>query len=738
METRKKRKLGTVTAPVSAGTRARSAFELRAQLLKSQSSNPPVQESAPETKEATARGDGDESGDGISTSTAPISHGRTKRTTEPFVSLGSPSRSSPEPAECIEVATPASRIVQLSSFTLNKKNFRRKPGGSCLLKVPEGERAVILGSYGLKVQAGEVTIGGAILRAGGDIVWVHSPHCHALPVLRFPEDTTLELHPHPASTSLRRLARLSPKFERLWNEGASEAIGGRGAGSVEDAFTLLYTTDDGPTSAPLQELMSLPEWNKALATLTKASKQAGPFAVLVCGPKSSGKSTFSRLLANRFMTDSTKRKGKAWPGVAVLDIDPGQPEFGPPGVLSLVCTETPNLEPPFCHPFVASQGRSKTLRSHSIAAISPITNSEHYLECVLDLYNAYSAQLSGKCPLVINTCGWVQGTGLGILAELIAKVRPTEVVYMSREGPEDTIEGLRMACEKISFTLLPSQSSKFTARTAQDLRTMQMMSYFHMDLPCAHKGHLQWNTDPLTSSLPWIVKYHGPSRGIYGIVCYDYQPSPDMLGPLIDGMILTVVEVEDRAAFRGLVQAPHDGDTMDIDDGSPASQSSSEGGPTPIKITPEGLPLIPNHKGVTLDPQFCRAVGLALVRGIDYQGRTLQLLTPIPQERISEIESAGSRLVLVWGKLDAAPTWSYVEDQHRQEFESRTKQSEQGVDDEGNGKCSSVTSDDKAGLSAADSVLPWVEALQGNQKRAAGSKPLRVRRDLGRGAKNTD
>ncbi|KAL8341552.1 hypothetical protein RB601_005517 [Gaeumannomyces tritici] len=735
METRKKRKLGAATAPVSAGTRARSAFELRAQLLKSQSSNPPVQESAPGIKETAGRGDGDEASNGVSKSTTPISRARTKRAVEPPVQ---PENLSPEPAECIEVATPASRTVQLSSFTLNKKNFRRRSGGPCLLKVPEGERAVILGSYGLKVQAGEVTVGGAILRAGGDIVWVHSPHCHALPVLRFTEDATLELHPHPASSNLRKLARLSPKFERLWNEGSSQAIGGRGADSVEDSFTLLYTTDDGPTSTPLQELVSLPEWNKALATLTKASKRAGPFTVLVCGPKSSGKSTFSRLLANRFMTDSTKRKGKAWPGVAVLDIDPGQPEFGPPGVLSLVYIEAPNLEPPFCHPLVASQGRSKTLRSHSIATISPITNSDHYLECVLDLYNAYSSQLGGKCPLVINTCGWVQGTGLAILTELIAKVDPTEVVYMSKEGPEDTIEGLHVACEKTSFTLLPSQSSKFTARTAQDLRTMQMMSYFHMDLSCTHKGHLQWSADPLISALPWIVKYHGPSRGIYGILCYDYQPSLDMLGPLIDGMILTVVEVEDRAAFRGLMQAPQGRDAMDIDDGSPAGQSSSEDGPTPIEITTEGLPLIPNHKGVTLDPQFCRAVGLALVRGIDSQSHTLQLLTPVPQERISEMESAGSKLVLVWGKLDAAPTWSYVEDQHRQDFESRTKQGEHGVDGEGNGRGSSATGDGKTSLSAADSALPWVEALQGNQKRAAGSKPLRVRRDLGRGAKSTD
>lgn len=98
---------------------------------------------------------------------------------------------------------------------------------------------MVLGSYGLRVQAGEVTVGGATLRAGGDIVWIHSPHCHALPVLRFPEDATLELHPHPASANLRRLGELSPKFERLWNEGASDAAESQGAISTNDAFTLV-------------------------------------------------------------------------------------------------------------------------------------------------------------------------------------------------------------------------------------------------------------------------------------------------------------------------------------------------------------------------------------------------------------------------------------------------------------------------------------------------------------------
>jgi polynucleotide 5'-hydroxyl-kinase GRC3/NOL9 len=87
-----------------------------------------------------------------------------------------------------------------------------------VLKLPDGERLVILGSYGIRLQAGTATIAGASLRPSDTIHWVHAPHCHALPVLRCSDDTVVELLPHPATENLRRLERLSPLFRSLWND----------------------------------------------------------------------------------------------------------------------------------------------------------------------------------------------------------------------------------------------------------------------------------------------------------------------------------------------------------------------------------------------------------------------------------------------------------------------------------------------------------------------------------------
>ncbi|KAI6381300.1 hypothetical protein MCOR25_001234 [Pyricularia grisea] len=727
METRKKRKIGNPSASASPGASVMSAFALRQQLLKSQnsaSSSPSETQGTTITKVNNIR-------DAANPDVVLVDSESAPETPASLVSSQVPSRASPEIAEVDESAS-STRVIYFSSFKASKQNFQKKPHGISVLKLVEGERLVILGSYGLTVKNGLISVAGATLQARSGVTWIHSPHCHALPVIRCSEDAILELSSHPAASSLRDLGSLSPKFEKLWNDAAGEEPLNKPKASTRPSYTIIYTSEDGPKAAPLQELASLAEWNKKLASLAAASRSSESMTILVCGPKSSGKSTFGRLLANRLVTETNRRKDQPQPGVAILDIDPGQPEFGAPGVLSLVYVESPNLQPPFCHPCLSATGRSRIIRSHSIAAISPITNPDHYTECVLDLYATYATKLRRKCPLVINTCGWVQGTGLNIITELIGRIRPTEVVYMSKEGPEETVEALREAClRKMPLVFMPSQSSKYTARTAADLRMMQMMSYFHVDQLASAPEYLHWNTDPLASIMPWNVKYGGRDRAILGIICYDYEPTADMLAPLIDGMILAMVEIEDIAAFRDMSAAAGQlhGYEMDIDHDA-NDDSTKAYYNIPVVQTPEGLPFIQNQRGITLDPRHSRTVGLALVRAIDEKSQTLQLLTPVSEERITELNTGSNRIVFVWGRLDAAPTWSYVEERHRQDVQTRTKQfatDDVAAEESGPGRLGSI-----------GDGLPWVEELQANQKRAAGHKALRVRRDLGRSAKGTD
>ncbi|KAL2186262.1 hypothetical protein L209DRAFT_686671 [Thermothelomyces heterothallicus CBS 203.75] len=677
-------------------------------------------------------------------------------------------------------------IRQHSSFKPNKTNFQRKTGGRSILTTRDGERLVILGSYGVKVCEGEATIAGAILTPSDPIQWVHAPHCHAVPVLRTKDDTVLELRSHPAAKELRQMATLNPVFAKLWNESPREESTSRPKPSA--TFQIIYTSQDVPKRAVLQELTSPPEWNKKLSGLVTAKRKGTP-VIFLCGPKSSGKSTFGRLLTNRFITDRGGVKNRPWTNVAVLDIDPGQPEYSPPGVISLVRIATPNLSPAFCHPTLTPSGGQ--LRAHAIASVTPALDPAHFIECVLDLFAQYQRGPDANSPLLINTPGWIQGTGLDILTELITSVRPTEVIYMSQDGPEETVNSLRAACATTTpstpFITLPSQSSELSSRTPLHFRTMQTMSYFHLkrqpSIQEQQSPQVQpyptWDSTPITDLRPWRVRYAGKNRGILGILCYDHQPAPSLLAEAINGTVLALVGLESRDALRDLhYPRPRPATLASGDEPAPPSrdgrrrqqqQEEEEDDDDDDDNDDDPLPLIPNPHSRTLSPRHSRLLGLVLLRGVDTARKELQLLTPLDVEDVlAGSGRAGAArwprgeadLVLVAGRFDT-PTWAYGEWLCRSRAkgaagaseaagsETESESESEGEGDghgDGDGEGGGEGQGQRAGEDQAQVVVvvgkgdgrqggeevPWVEALHGSQKRAVGSKVWRVRRDLGR------
>jgi polynucleotide 5'-hydroxyl-kinase GRC3/NOL9 len=225
-------------------------------------------------------------------------------------------------------------------------------------------------------------------------------------------------------------------------------------------------------------------------------------------------------------------------------------------------------------------------------------------------------------------------------------------------------------------------------------------------------------------------------------------------------MILALVKVDSPLAFRDLLDSEQDSDSnMDVDPpSSPSSScSSTSTSSSPSSSSEEDpLPLIPNPLGRTLHPRYSHCLGLVLVRGIDTDRGELHILTPLPAENFS---SMSEKLVLIAGKFDT-PNWAYAEDSYLKRFSKREKRGdgerEDGVkrkvvvgeeesDDEedhenkdgedgveeagGNGR---ETVEDARVIGRAHDEVSWVEVLHGNQKKAAGSKVWRVRRDLGR------
>lgn len=484
--------------------------------------------------------------------------------------------------------------------------------------------------------------------------------------------------------------------------------------------------------------------------------------IMICGPKSSGKSTFAKLLTNRLLLPredlfSENRPTKTT-GVALLDIDPGQPEYSPPGQLALLRIQDPNYGPSFTHSIPG--GKSRVLRSHSIGALSPAMDTSHYMACVLDLVSHYQhLRLTAPgCPLVINTPGWVLGTGLEVLVELITRTKPSSIIYMSQEGPPEVVSSLREAANLVPVTTLPSQISEYTTRTAAHLRTMQCLSYFH--LKTESSGSLSWDGLPLTSIPPWEIRYAGENAGILGVICYGEQPTPGLLADTIDGSLVAVVVIDDMAAIPGWSQTEQgeEGATQLAEETArqyPLAEDTDMGifeedsyeprqiqTPLIIPTPKEEIPYFNPANSITLNPRYSHSIGLALVRGIDVARRRLQVLTPIAPSVIQEINDEGKLIVLVSGKLDT-PGWAYTEEltlKMNREREEITNDNDGMILDDGEEEEEIDIDGTDTPLAAENQIVPtrgfdnapWIERLEGSQGRGIGSRVWRVRRDLGK------
>ncbi|EPS68394.1 hypothetical protein M569_06374 [Genlisea aurea] len=154
------------------------------------------------------------------------------------------------------------------------------------------------------------------------------------------------------------------------------------------------------------------QWSDAAETIVRSSVDC-PIA-FICGPKNSGKTIFARNLVNVFLTRHKK--------VAYLDTDVGQPEFNPPGLLSLTVID--KLNPDLSNPCLETPKRCLFFGD-----ISSKRSPAIYWSFVASLWDDYKRELLRSCiPLVINTAGWVKGIGYELLVEMVNHISPTHVV----------------------------------------------------------------------------------------------------------------------------------------------------------------------------------------------------------------------------------------------------------------------------------------------------------------------
>ncbi|KAL9181781.1 hypothetical protein ACHAXT_012124 [Thalassiosira profunda] len=188
------------------------------------------------------------------------------------------------------------------------------------------------------------------------------------------------------------------------------------------------------------------------------SSQSGN-RLLLCGAKGVGKSTLLRYAANRILssqsrTSEGRSEGRQGGRVAILDLDCGQPEMSPPGMLTLNVVSRPLLSDPPVHMVCGgscdhygqkmgsgSDGHAqsdsapaKHVAAYFFGDVTSKSDPDTYIQMVTQLMRRYdelaTQEGNGNLPLLVNTDGWVKGLGYEILSAIVGTTDPGHIIQI--------------------------------------------------------------------------------------------------------------------------------------------------------------------------------------------------------------------------------------------------------------------------------------------------------------------
>ena len=491
-------------------------------------------------------------------------------------------------------------------------------------------------------------------------------------------------------------------------------------------------------------------WRAIVDKIVKGNMTSLP-VILVCGAKGSGKSTLTRFLCNHLQSAESCQYG-----VGLLDLDPGQPEFSPPAEISLIHLKGYNLGTPFSHPVVG--GRSgQVIRRHYLGTPNPRDENSHYIKSSQDLFQHYEKTMGRSgLPLVINSCGWVQGSGLDALLALVRSLRPTDIILLETDGISDAIHSLEEVSGQVGSRMQTCRSRaviSYSARTASDLREMQTFSYFH--LARSEHGLTRWTSNPASFQEKLQLSYSEPEQIVNGILLLGDEINFDLLEDAIVGTVLALVAIEDTSV---LIYRREDGSASVDKDIHTERYTNSATRNLPglaehanrarkqvdieadssrytIYRNTQDIPYLSTNNGINrpLDPSKTCSLGQVLVQTVDRQSERFTVITPIQMETVQRYKKMKVPLVLVRGRAGMA-SWSYLENHHEALFATKTsKRSERHRVEEQRQQPESSRSDYETdhcfNLGSGQQKRQWVEfkAADGSTRR---NKVWRVRRNL--------
>ncbi|KAF3191623.1 Polynucleotide 5'-hydroxyl-kinase grc3 [Orbilia oligospora] len=552
---------------------------------------------------------------------APTFHSKDIPNISPSTPLKSRSPFAIPPKESIDSAPDSDIDIprQISNFVQTEDNYVYDTQTlETTVKLRRGETFVIQGEYRISVISGNISICGAVIETSVSLD-VIAPSTQALPVI--------ECAPKSKKRKVEKQAR---KDGGIWKPPlTSTIVKSRGS----DSFTPILMAVQ-----PTPVLALPPSWQPTITALS--STKQSPKSIFIVGGKSVGKSTFSRYLLNNLITNSQQSS------VAYLDLDPGQPSFTPPCILSLHKITSPILAPSF-----ATFGFTEIVRQHHVGYISPREDPKYYLRCAADLMREYRrlVEQGENLTLIINTCGWIKGMGRELLHELVAVCGPTDVVGLGDvdgvfaeilpEGKGVKRHTLEAAGTGNAVGNTPG-SQQFTPA---DLRILQTIAYFHQRPKVS--GISISSSSPsfdfekhLTAVPPLIAAYKGATKVIHGVTILDTGIAPDLIFTALNATIVSIKLVKNDDREHPAIQYLEN--TYDENNGVPPYIPANQFDGTSGLLTAEGT--------VT--------AGLAIIRGVDEASGELQLLMPMHEDEINGYLDDGYKILLCRGR-DEMPVY---------------------------------------------------------------------------------
>ncbi|KVH98815.1 polynucleotide 5'-hydroxyl-kinase NOL9 isoform X1 [Cynara cardunculus var. scolymus] len=322
------------------------------------------------------------------------------------------------------------------------------------------------------------------------------------------------------------------------------------------------------------------EWSEAADTIVYGGAQT-PVA-FICGPKNSGKSTFSRHLLHLLL--------RRYERVAYLDTDVGQPEFTPPGCLSLTVLDRETIDLKFLPERCFFFGDISSKRDPEIYLTYIFALYDHYHKQHHELSRSASPGKSGV-PLIVNTPGWVKGIGYDLLVDMLKHIAPSHVVNIcisakSKNLPSGAFwsqDGDAGAVTLIEINSARQDSlnrSVLVQKDSRHLRDLSIVTYFRQCFP----------SDMSISTIKEVA------RALAAHPPYEVPVSAVSIKHLH-------CEVPKDEIFYSL------------------------------NATIVGLAVNSEDSG-----HLPRCVGLGIVRGVDILRRVLYIITPVPQNVVEDVD----------------------------------------------------------------------------------------------------